>query len=121
MDPAQQVPEVRWYLDRPVANSGRLRALLLEIAERRGWPWTVELVTNPDAVLIEQAAVVATSDAWILDHCGRWFDLLGSLLAPPPSDSLSDPDPGPTLAARPDLWLIDLGSPPPADSGIAGL
>ena len=121
MDPAQQVPEVRWYLDRPVANSGRLRALLLEIAERRGWPWTVELVATPDAVLVEQAAVVATSDAWILDHCGRWFDLLGSLLAPPPSDSLSDPDPGPTLAARPDLWLIDLGSPPPADSGISGL
>jgi len=126
MDPALQVPEVRWYLDRPVANSGRLRALLLETAERRGWPWTVELVTNPDAVLIQQTAVVATSDAWILDHCARWFDLLGSLLglpaagtAPEPSPG-TGPDSGPVLAARPDLWLIDLGSPAPADSGIDG-
>jgi hypothetical protein len=105
MDPAQQVPEVRWYLDRPVANSGRLRALLLEIAERRGWPWTVELVTNPDAVLIEQAGVVATSDAWILDHCAadsRWFDLLGSLLAPGPIRLLSDPiRPHPRRQTRP--------------------
>ncbi len=128
MDPAQQVPEVRWYLDRPVANSGRLRALLLETAERRGWPWTVDLVTNPDAVLIQQTAVVGTSDAWILDRCPNWFDLLDSLLSaqgPEPAPGLSaGPAPapaGPILAARPGLWLLDLGSPAPLDSGIDGL
>ena len=54
---------VLWYLDRPVANSGRLRALLLETAERRGWPWSCELVNNPDAVLVHHAGVVATSSA----------------------------------------------------------
>jgi len=124
-DPAQNVPEARWYLDRPVANSGRLRALLLDTAERRGWPWTVELVNNPDAVLIEDPGVVATSDAWILDRCAHWFDLLASLLAPPASAPAPVPAPvvvdGPVLAARPGLWLLDLGSPQAPDSGIGGL
>jgi hypothetical protein len=109
---------VQWYLDRPVANSGRLRALLLEIAEQRGYPWSCELVNNPDAVLIHHAGIVATSDAWILDQCTaadsrtRWFDLLSSLLdpgesAPPLSTS------GPVLAARPGLWLLDLAPDQP--------
>ena len=117
------VAEVTWYLDRPVANSGRLRALLLEIAERRQWPWTCELVTNPDAVLVRHAGVVATSDAYILEHCARWFDPLASLLAsgsePPPS---AGPLPaGPVLAARPGLWLLDLGSPEEPSSGIGDM
>lgn len=120
MQPAQDVPAVRWLLDRPVANSGRLRALLLEIAERRGWPWTVELVSNPDAVLVEVADVVATSDAWILGRCGRWFDLLDSLLFADPSVVGPPTEPGPVLAARPGLWLLDLGSLPEPSSGIDG-
>jgi hypothetical protein len=121
MDPAQIVPEVRWYLDRPVANSGRLRALLQETAERHGWPWTIELVSNPDAVLVRQSAVVGTSDAWILDRCEHWFDLLANLLGPPASDRAPASATGPVLAARTDLWLLDLDSPPGPDSGIDGL
>ena len=112
---------VAWYLDRPVGNSGRLRAVLLELAEQRGWPWSVELVQNPDAVLVDRhrGDVVATSDAWILDHCERWFDLPASLLTPPdPAAPRPQDDTGPVLAARPDLWLLDLGSPEEPSSGI---
>lgn len=124
---AHAVSAVNWYLDRPVANSGRLRALLLEVAERRGWPWTCELVSNPDAVLVRHTGAVATSDAWILDRAPRWFDLLASLLA---GDSGPDahtgppagpPRSGPILAARPGLWLLDLGSPEEPSSGIGDL
>ena len=109
--PHAPVAAVTWYLDRPVANSGRLRALLLEIAERRGWPWTCELVNNPDAVLVRHTGVVATSDAYILDHCPRWFDPLASLLAAGSEVAPGPTAAGPVLAARPGLWLLDLGSP----------
>lgn len=95
---------VVWYLDRPVAGSGRLRALLLARAEARALPWQVELVNHPDPLLAEHPGVVATCDAWILDRCARWIDLLAGLLA----GTGPSADGGPTLAARPDLWLCDL-------------
>ncbi|HEY8377425.1 MAG TPA: DUF434 domain-containing protein [Nannocystis sp.] len=104
-DPARAPARVVWYLDRPVASSGRLRALLLERAAERALPWTVELVPSPDPLLAAHPGIVATTDAWILDRCARWIDLLAALLTPAPA-----PADGPVLAARPDLWLIDLQS-----------
>jgi hypothetical protein len=67
--------EVVWRLDRPVGNSGRLRALLAEIAEARGWTWTIEVEPSPDRSLVAAPDVVATADAWILDRCRAWIDL----------------------------------------------
>ena len=64
-----------WLLDRPVSNSGRLRAVLLETAAAHGWDWRVELVANPDAVLAESPEVVASADSVILDRCSRWLNL----------------------------------------------
>jgi hypothetical protein len=64
-----------WFLDRPVSNSGRLRAAILEAAGERGWNWQVELVDNPDPVLVSSAAIVATADSAILDLCQRWTNL----------------------------------------------
>ena len=64
-----------WRLDSPVSNSGRLKGYLLEIAEKRGWSWVVELSTNPDQQLIESTAIVASADSVVLDRCGRWANL----------------------------------------------
>lgn len=58
---------VGWLLDRPVSNSGRLAAMLREAAEEHDYPWTVEVVPDPDPLLAESAAVVATADSGILD------------------------------------------------------
>lgn len=65
----------RWYLDRPVSNSGRLKEIMHEVAAVHGWPWHVDLVPNPDPVLKGALHVVATADSVILDHCHRWFNL----------------------------------------------
>ena len=46
-----QPAHCRWLLDRPVSNSGRLRALMLALAAQHNWSWTVELVDDPDRVL----------------------------------------------------------------------
>lgn len=83
---------ITWLLDRPVSNSGRLRSLLLEVADHHGWPWSVELLQQPDRALVERGEVVATSDAGVLRRCGAWIDLPGAVIA----------------ASIPDAWLIDL-------------
>jgi hypothetical protein len=64
-----------WYLDRPVSNSGRLQALILEAAAERGWDWRVELVFNPDFLLGVTSETVATADSAILNRCDRWVNL----------------------------------------------
>jgi hypothetical protein len=64
-----------WWLDSPVDNSIRLRAIILQIAAEARWDWRVELVTNPDHLLSETDQVVCSSDHVILDRCQRWFNL----------------------------------------------
>lgn len=68
-------PEVRWYLDRPISNSGRLRRLMQEMAAENDWPWIVELVASPDRALASSGEVVASADGWILDQGGPWLNL----------------------------------------------
>lgn len=69
------VAEALWYFDRPVSNSGRLKSLLLEIANERHWPWDARLVNNPDIPLIESGDIACTADSVILDAAERWFNL----------------------------------------------
>lgn len=63
-----------WWLDSPVANSGRLKAILQQTASEAGWNWEVELVLNPDRVLAKTGEIVATADRMILKRCQRWFN-----------------------------------------------
>jgi hypothetical protein len=67
--------QVQWLLDRPVSNSGRLKAILEEFIEIHNRPWTVELHQNPDALLRQSPDPVATSDSAILDQCPQWINL----------------------------------------------
>jgi hypothetical protein len=71
---------VHWLLDQPVSNSGRLAAKITDLARRANWPWSVEVVFNPDAVIVASAAVAITSDSAILDRVERWSDLKTHLL-----------------------------------------
>jgi hypothetical protein len=65
----------RWWLDRPVSNSGRFKQAILEAAAGAAWDWEVELVFSPDKILAESDQVVATGDGVILDRCERWLNL----------------------------------------------
>ena len=89
---------VSWLLDRPISNSGRLRGLMLDEARAHRWSWDVQLVDNPDALLRDSDAVVATADSGILDRCGGWFNLARSVVE----------------RRVPDAWVIDLSVPPTA-------
>ncbi len=90
--------EVRWLLDRPVSNSGRLATALRAAADAAGWPWTVDLVPDPDRLLVETDAVVASADAAVLDGCGAWLELAGRVVG--------------DLDA---VWCLDLESPTAPD------
>lgn len=68
------IAEAVWLVDRPVSNSGRLKAAL-ESASRGRWNWRVELVMNPDVPLAAQEEIVVTADSVILDRCRRWSSL----------------------------------------------
>ncbi len=84
---------VTWLLDRPISNSGRLRAMLLDLAEQRGWSWRVELSDDPDKQLSTCDGLVASADSAILDRCVAWLNLTGAVVA----------------ARIPHAWVIQLG------------
>ena len=83
---------IRWLLDTPVSNSGRLKAHVAEVAESNGWAWDIQLVPDPDVVLSTSDAVAASSDSQILDRCRKWFSLSAKVI----QNSI------------PDAWIIDL-------------
>ncbi|MBF9142939.1 DUF434 domain-containing protein [Hymenobacter properus] len=85
---------VRWLLDQPVSNSGRLAARLRELGPALGLPWTAEVVMNPDRVLAETTDVVVTSDSAVLDRAGAWLNLADLALAVEPPRWLLDLEPG---------------------------
>lgn len=60
------VPMVKFYLDSPVSNSGRLKSKILECSEKWGIPVEVELIPNVDSVLSKQGRII-TGDSIILD------------------------------------------------------
>lgn len=85
---------VRWYLDRPVSNSGRLKRLIEDVVAESRPAWEVELTSHTDRRLKASVDVVATADSAILDSCQRWFNLARNVV----SDSIES------------AWLLDLGS-----------
>lgn len=78
----QEVP-VRFLLDAPVSNTGRLSALIRARAAAADLPWEVEVVPDPDQVLrgpLPEGVVVASGDAPVLDCCGPWLDWAGDTI-----------------------------------------
>lgn len=75
-----QLNKLVWLFDQPVSNSGRIKQIILEFAEENKFTWEAELQYNPDKILVENSEIIISSDAWILDHCKKWFNLIGYLI-----------------------------------------
>jgi hypothetical protein len=67
-------------LDSPVSNSGRLKTLIGELADKNNWNWEIQLLLSPDAELIKTDQIVASSDSVILDGCRRWANLAAEII-----------------------------------------
>jgi hypothetical protein len=97
-----------WLFDRPVSNSGRIKAHVQQAAKEHGFSWTAELEQNPDRALVEIAQLgsddtepplVATSDGWIIDGCAAWADVIEATID----------------FAGLNPWIVDLDRPEPVD------
>jgi len=87
------VARARWLFDAPVSNSGRLAELVREVARARGAAWTVELVGDPDPMLVAAGdAVVASADSGVLSGAKRCWPLAREVV-----ERLAEP-----------CWLVDL-------------
>lgn len=75
------IQKLVWIFDQPVSNSGRIKQLVLEYAEQNQLNWEADLQFNPDKFLAESSEIIISSDAWILDHCKEWFNLIGYLIS----------------------------------------
>ena len=84
--------KVLLLLDSPVSNSGRLKTLIGELADKNNWDWEVKLLLSPDAELKKTDMVVASSDSVILDGCRRWVNLATAIIE----------------QKLPSAWIIDL-------------
>ena len=86
--------DVRWLLDKPVSNSGRLKKRLSAFAEERKSNWQVELALSPDKILAASEHSIATSDSAVLDKCRHWLNLTRHIIE--------------TIAPEYDLQRLDL-------------
>jgi hypothetical protein len=71
---------IQWYFDSPVSNSGRLKGMLLELAQKNKWNWQIDLSLSPDKELIAADAIVVTSDSIVLDDCKSWLNLCAAII-----------------------------------------
>ncbi|WP_223606826.1 DUF434 domain-containing protein [Chryseobacterium sp. OSA05B] len=75
-----EVQKLVWVFDKPVSNSGRIKQIVLDFAEENKLNWEAELEFNPDKFLAENSEIAVSSDAWILDNCQQWFNLIAHLI-----------------------------------------
>jgi hypothetical protein len=84
--------EAHLFFDRPVGNSGRIKALALELLGDGPLSVSVSLHDQVDRELVAACPLVASSDSWVIDQAEAWLDL-------------------PSLVATREgiaLWLVDL-------------
>lgn len=92
------VAHARWLLDAPVSNSGRLRRVIADLGEARAQDWSVEVVDDPDPLLIAAGdqAIVASADSRVLDGAARTWQLAREVVEGLPGRR----------------WVVDLGEAP---------
>lgn len=76
----EEVQKLVWIFDNPVSNSGRIKEIILDYALENNLNWEAGLEYNPDKFLAENSEIAVSSDAWILDHCQKWFNLIAYLI-----------------------------------------
>lgn len=69
--------KANWLLDKPVSNSGKLKALLEDYAHQNNLNWAVSLQDKTDEVLKRSQQIIISSDKEVLAKGVKWYDLNG--------------------------------------------
>lgn len=77
---SNKLKKLHWFFDKPVSNSGRLKKMIEEYAESKGYDWEATLTYSPDKDLVASDKIIVSSDAWVLDHASKNFNLLAFLI-----------------------------------------
>jgi hypothetical protein len=76
----KQAASVVFYIDSPVSNSGKLKALILKMKEEENFPAEAMLVPNTDRDLVGKENIVSSHNV-VLDRCKSWlnaaFEIIG--------------------------------------------
>ena len=72
---------IRWFFDKPVSNSGRLKTMMAAIAEEAGWHWDIQLINKVDETVGSTGGIAVSSDGWILDRAARWCNVTELVIA----------------------------------------
>jgi hypothetical protein len=75
-----EVKRAIWIFDAPVSNSGRIKTLCYEIATAHKFAWDIYLDNAPDKFLIAEKRLIVSSDAWVLNSCYAWFNMLSYII-----------------------------------------
>lgn len=62
-----------------MSNSGRLKALIADVAEKMDFPVHIEVINDVDRIL-ETLPNVISSDSIILDKCLSWINLNAKII-----------------------------------------
>ncbi|MCB9637604.1 MAG: DUF434 domain-containing protein [Myxococcales bacterium] len=93
----QEVAKVRWWIDQPVSNSGRLAALFREIGQEEGWDWEAETTPYVDREIAQAKGISVSTDKVIIRRCSKWSNVGRRFV-----DQMI-----------PSAWIVDLGIRPP--------
>ncbi|OIQ15316.1 MAG: hypothetical protein BM557_11835 [Flavobacterium sp. MedPE-SWcel] len=75
-----EIKKVVWIFDKPISNSGKLKVLCYELAEKHNFSWDADLEYSPDKFLVQEDRLICSSDAWILNECTSWFNLVKHII-----------------------------------------
>ena len=68
-----------FWVDAPVSNSGRLKAVIAEEAEKLNFPVQIEMVRDADAELKKRENVIS-GDSAVITECVSWYNLYDDLV-----------------------------------------
>jgi hypothetical protein len=74
-----KVKQVKFLIDAPVSNSGRLKSVILQHSIKWGISTEVELAPNVDRILSTMGRIV-TTDSVILNSCLSWFNISRNII-----------------------------------------